>query len=95
MNPLPDTRPQQVTPLPLHSVHPQDDAAAHMTRGRKQRTVNPLVVPSHYNFLTAGQPMWDASTADAANACLQRIMAHGAGMAPIGSAAQGWYRAAA
>jgi hypothetical protein len=59
-----------------------------------QRTVNPLVVPSHYNFLTTGQPKWDASIADAANACPQRIMAHGAGMAPIGSAAQGWYCAA-
>ena len=41
--------------LPGHPVRPQDDVAAHRTGRRKQRTVNPLMVPARYNFLCSSQ----------------------------------------
>jgi hypothetical protein len=43
--------------LPDYPVRSQDDVAAHRTGRRKQRTVNPLMVPARYNlllFLKAG-----------------------------------------
>jgi hypothetical protein len=43
--------------MPGHPVRPQDDVAAYRAGLRKQRTVNPLMIPARYNlslpFLTA------------------------------------------
>ena len=34
-----------------HPIRRQDDVAAHRTGRRKQRTVNPPIVPARYNYL--------------------------------------------
>jgi hypothetical protein len=37
--------------VPRTPVHPEPYVAAYRTGCRKQRTVNPLIVPARYNFL--------------------------------------------
>jgi hypothetical protein len=48
---LPDTPTAAGRTLLGHPVRPQDDVAAHRTGRRKQRTVNPPIGPTRYNFL--------------------------------------------
>jgi hypothetical protein len=62
----------------------------------EQPKVNPLVVPARWSFFRkSATRTCEALIADAANASPQTIMVHGGGMAPNGSAAQGWYCAVA